>query len=55
MTAAVLGIYGNSKQEAMYLVYFVDADGQKLDGSSATAYASPRARGGCRPSTRSGR
>ena len=30
---AVLGIYGNSKEEAMYPAYFVDADGQKLDGS----------------------
>ena len=26
MAAAVLGIYGNSKQEAMYPVYYVDAD-----------------------------
>jgi hypothetical protein len=34
MAAAVLGIYGNSKQEAMYPVYAVDADGQKLDGAS---------------------
>jgi hypothetical protein len=33
MTAAVLGIYGNTKQEAMYPAYYVDADGQKLDGS----------------------
>lgn len=33
-TAAVLGIYGNSKQEAMYPVYFVDAAGQKLDGAN---------------------
>jgi hypothetical protein len=33
MAAAVLGIYGNSKQEAMYPVYAVDADGQKLDGT----------------------
>ncbi|WP_368565194.1 DUF1254 domain-containing protein [Pseudoxanthomonas sp. UTMC 1351] len=33
MEAAVLGIYGNSKEEAMYPVYSVDADGQKLDGS----------------------
>ena len=32
MTAAVLGIYGNSKQEAMYPAYYVDAAGQKLDG-----------------------
>jgi hypothetical protein len=33
MTAAVLGIFGNTKQEAMYPAYYVDADGQKLDGS----------------------
>ena len=32
MTAAVLGIYGNSKQEAMYPMYGVDSDGQKLSG-----------------------
>ncbi|MBP7937771.1 MAG: DUF1254 domain-containing protein [Phycisphaerae bacterium] len=31
--AAVMGIYGNSKQEAMYPIYQVDAAGQKLDGS----------------------
>jgi hypothetical protein len=34
MAAAVLGIYGNSKQEAMYPAYAVDAEGQKLDGSN---------------------
>jgi len=34
MAAAVFGIYGNSKQEAMYPVYGVDADGQKLDGAN---------------------
>jgi len=33
MLAAVVGIFGNSKQEAMYPIYAVDADGQKLDGS----------------------
>jgi len=32
MTAAVLGIYGNSREEALYPVYFVDANGNKLDG-----------------------
>jgi hypothetical protein len=32
MTAAALGIFGNSEQEAMYPVYTVDASGQKLDG-----------------------
>jgi len=34
MIAAVLGIYGNSAQEAMYPMYMVDADGQKLDGAN---------------------
>jgi hypothetical protein len=34
MAAAVLGIYGNSKQEAMYSGYFVDADGKKPDGAN---------------------
>mgnify|MGYP002784495162 CR=1 FL=1 len=33
MTAAVLGIYGNSKQEAMYPFYTIDADGQPLSGA----------------------
>ncbi len=32
MSGAVLGIYGNSKEEAIYPAYFVDADKQKLDG-----------------------
>lgn len=31
MSAAVLGIYGNTKEEALYPAYFVDADGGKLD------------------------
>lgn len=31
--AAVLGIYGNSKQEAMYPAYRVDAEGLNLDAS----------------------
>jgi hypothetical protein len=34
MGAAVLGIYGNSKQEAMYPAYGVDADGKKLNGAN---------------------
>jgi len=34
MTAAALGIYGNSKEEAMYPAYYVDASGQKLDGAN---------------------
>ncbi len=32
MSGAVLGIYGNSKDEALYPAYFVDSSGQKLDG-----------------------
>jgi hypothetical protein len=34
MAAAVLGIYGNSKEEAMYPVYATDSDGTKLDGAN---------------------
>lgn len=34
MAAAVIGIYGNSKQEAIYPLYSVDADGQLLDGAN---------------------
>src|ERR1700682_6366857 len=34
MGAAVLGIYGNSKQEALYPTYYVDAAKQKLDGAN---------------------
>jgi hypothetical protein len=34
MAAAVLGIYGNSKQEAMYSVYLVDSDGHNLEGAN---------------------
>jgi hypothetical protein len=33
MAAAVLGIWGNSEEEAIYPSYYVDADGQKLDGA----------------------
>lgn len=33
MSGAVLGIYGNTKQEAMYPAYFTDDSGAKLDGS----------------------
>ncbi len=35
MLAAVVGIYGNSKQEAMYPMYTADSSGQPLDGSKA--------------------
>jgi hypothetical protein len=34
MSGAVLGIYGNSKDEAIYPAYFVDANKQKLEGSN---------------------
>ena len=32
MVGAVLGIYGNSKEEAMYPIYTTDADGNMLNG-----------------------
>jgi hypothetical protein len=41
MTSAVLGIYGNSRDEAMYPVYFTDAAGQKLDGTRRYALRFP--------------
>jgi len=34
MASAVLGIYGNTKDEAMYPAYFRDADGRMLDGAN---------------------
>ncbi len=34
MAGAVYGIYGNSKEEAMYPSYAVDADGQRPDGNN---------------------
>jgi len=34
MAAAVLGIYGNSKEEAMYPAYYVDSAGKPLDGAN---------------------
>lgn len=37
MTAGVLGLYGNSKEEAMYPFYGVDSDGQPLTGASRYA------------------
>jgi hypothetical protein len=33
MAGAVLGIYANSKEEAMYPAYTVDSEGKPLDGS----------------------
>lgn len=47
MSAAVLGIYGNSKQEAMYPVYFTDADMKPMSG--ANTYALRFAPGGLPP------
>lgn len=34
MSAAALGIYGNSKEEAMYPAYYVDSNGEKLNGKN---------------------
>lgn len=34
MASAVLGIYGNSKEEAIYPAYFTDMAGKPLDGSA---------------------
>jgi hypothetical protein len=34
MMAAVLGIYGNTKEEAMYPVYYTDSNSEKLDGKN---------------------
>jgi len=34
MASAVLGIYGNSKEEANYPAYFADSDGMPLDGAT---------------------
>jgi len=53
MGAAVLGIYGNSKQEAMYPTYYVDAGKQKLDGTNR--YTLRFASGQLPPSTHFGR
>jgi hypothetical protein len=33
MAGAIIGIYGNAREEAMYPVYAVDSSGQKLDGT----------------------
>jgi hypothetical protein len=35
MAGAVLGIYGNSKEEALYPVLAVDSEGAKLDGANS--------------------
>lgn len=34
MSGAFLGIYGNSKEEAIYPAYYVDSTGQKLNGKN---------------------
>jgi len=34
MAAAIIGIYGNAREEAMYPLYAVDSDGQNLDGAN---------------------
>ena len=34
MAAAVLGIYGNSKEEAMYPMYTLDSNGKELNGNN---------------------
>ena len=34
MEGAIVGIYGNSKEEAIYPLYTVDSNGQKLDGAN---------------------
>ena len=41
MAGAVIAIFGNSKEEAMYPLYTVDKDGQKLDGSKCYALCFP--------------
>ena len=54
MAAAVLGIYGNSKQEAMYPIYARRCRRPEAGrGQTVTPCASRRA--SCRPSMRSGR
>jgi hypothetical protein len=35
MAAAIIGIYGNSKKEAMYPIYTLDNEGASLDGTNA--------------------
>lgn len=34
MTSAALGIYGNSKEEALYPAYYTDSQGQRLSGAN---------------------
>ena len=53
MAAAVLGIYGNSKEEAMYPIYPSMPPGKSSTAPTATRCTLRRA--SCRPSMRSGR
>lgn len=41
MAGAALGIYGNSKAEAMYPIYATDADGQPLTGANSYTLTFP--------------
>jgi hypothetical protein len=41
MAAAVMGIWGNSGEEADYPTYFVDSDGEPLDGANRYALRFP--------------
>ena len=42
MSAAVLGIYGNTKEEANYPAYFVDSDGKPMDGANKYTVTFPK-------------
>ena len=42
MSAAVLGIYGNSKDEALYPIYFVDEGKQALNGANRYTLRFPK-------------
>ena len=53
---AKLGLYGNSKQDALYFGYFVDANHQPLDASKSNYeihFAEGRPAADTRPSGRS--
>ena len=41
MAGAVIGIFANSREEAIYPTYFVDSEGQKLDGSKKYSLCFP--------------
>ena len=51
---AKLGLYGNSKQDALYFGYFADVNGQPLDASKSN-YELHYAKGALPPPRRSGR